>query len=142
MISFYFVHIETLAAKIAAKFIFSRVYVTDAACFDECLTMWKLTDVLFAKSLSSHFFNRHIFVFFEISVFKEVHTLRISPITVQWQYQRSKIKSMVCYTYTWWTVVADLFYDNIFYSLVFDCSTLYFFIHEFFWKTTQYNFYK
>ena len=41
-------------------------------------SMWYLEDVIFSKSLSLlwNFFNRHIVVFFEISVLKEVRILR------------------------------------------------------------------
>ena len=60
------------------------------------------------------------------NVLKEFLILRLGVSAVL----KFQNKTIVHYTYNF---VAELFYDNIFYSLFFDCSTL-FFVNEFFWK--------
>ena len=61
---------------------FSIVYVIDATCFDKCF----LFHVIAGRRLPllRDFFNRHIVVFFQASILKDVRILRISTITVQY----------------------------------------------------------
>ena len=62
----------------AAKDSYSSVYVIGATCFNEYfLSHVTSGNVIFSKSLSGlrDFFNRHIAVFFETSLLKEVRIL-------------------------------------------------------------------
>ena len=94
-------------------------------------------------SLLWDFFNRHIVVFFETSVLKEVRILRYlhnnSVVLILMLMLSSKKSYPILYLYILekLSYVADFFYDNVFYTLYFfNCSTLFFIkLFFFFWKT-------
>ena len=104
-------------------------------------SMWKLEDVIFSKSLSLlwDFFNRHIVVFFETSVLKEVRILHYphndSAVLILMLMLSSRIKlSYTMIIQTWKVFVADFFmikFFTLFISWLFTIS----FINQFFWKT-------
>ena len=81
-------------------------------------------------SLLWDFFNRHIVVFFETSVLKEVRILRYlhnnSAVLILMLSYKIKLSHTIL-IHTWKTFVADFFYDNVFHTLYFfNCSTLLF----------------
>ena len=111
-------------------------------CYRCILLRSMFLSVIFPKSLSLlwDFFNRHIFIFFEISVLKEVRILRYlhnnSAVLILMLILSSKMKlSYTIFIHTWKTFIADVFYGNVFNlnSLFFDCSTLCF-INKFFFE--------
>ena len=104
-------------------------------------SMWKLEDVIFSKSLSLlwDFFNRHIVVFFETSVLKEVRILHYphndSAVLILMLMLSSRIKlSYTMIIQTWKVFVADFFMIKFFTLFIFWLFTI-FFINQFFWKT-------
>ena len=110
----------------SCKKIFFSVYVVHATCFDVCFSFYVITG-------SRYFFNRHIVVFFETSVLKEVRILRYlhnnSVVLILMLMLSSKKSYPILYLYILekLSYVADFFYDNVFYTLYFfNCSTLFF----------------
>ena len=92
-------------------------------------------------SLLWDFFNRHIVVFFETSVLKEVRILRYlhnnSVVLILMLSSKKSYPILYLYILEKLSYVADFFYDNVFYTLYFfNCSTLFFIkLFFFFWKT-------
>ena len=112
-------------------------------------SMWQLEDVIFSQSLLLlwDFFNRHIVVFFETSVLKEVRILRYlhnnSVVLILMLSSKKSYPIPYLYILEKLLYVAGFFYDNVFYTLyLFNCSTLFFIkLFFFFWKIqnkTQY----
>ena len=122
---------------------FFSVYVIDATCFDECLLFHVIAGrhCFFSKFVVTlRFYNRHIAVFFQTSILKEVRNLCywrwcITNTNANGKFQKKL--SYIIFTHTWKTFVADFFYDNVCYSLCFfNCSTRFFIkLFFFFWKT-------
>ena len=110
-----------------------------ATCVDECFLFRVITG-------RRYFFLNFVVtarVFqtpycFETSVLKKVRILRYlhNNSAVLILMPSSKIKlSYTILIHTWKTFVADIFYDNVFYTLYFLTAPSLFFIDEFFWKT-------
>ena len=77
------------------------------------------------------FFNRHIVVFFETSVLKEVGILRYlhnnSVVIILMLISKKSYPTLYLYMLEKLSHLADFFYDNIFYTLYFfNCSILLF----------------
>ena len=122
------------------------MYVIDAACFDECFLFHAITgrcyffkkfDVtvrFFQPSYCRFIWNESL----ERSPYFTLYPNKI-PVLILILVRRSKIKlSYTISIHTWKTLVADFFYDNVFYSLYF--LTAWHFFYKwvgFFWKTSK-----
>ena len=110
-----------------------------ATCVDECFLFRVITGrryFFLNFVVTARFFQTPYC--FETSVLKKVRILRYlhNNSAALVLMPSSKIKlSYTILIHTWKTFVADIFYDNVFYTLYFLTAPSLFFICEFFWKT-------